>query len=304
MNPFLCVYGHLALDHILALERFPALNTSVDVVEKRRYYGGTAGNMATLASALGVPTAVVSYVGKDFSQDYKEFMLSHGVIMDDLVEVEGEETPTIWVVSDKDHNQIAYVFQGAMARMDRYPLRTDKAEVSEWVHICTGRPGYYLRLIERLKSLGKRIAFDPAQEIHHIWSREEFRRALPGCDLLFANRGEMERALSYMNARQPQDLLDRVDIIVNTRGTEGSVIYTSSGEIVVPSARPEKVVDTTGAGDAFRAGFYAGRYRGFGLRESAALGSALASFVVETKGALSRVPSWEEVLVRARPCME
>ena len=304
MNPFLCVYGHVALDHILTLERFPPLNTSVDVVEKRRYFGGTAGNMATMASAMGVPTAAVSYVGRDFPDDYREFMLVHGVILDDLVEVEGEETATVWVVSDRDHNQIAYVFQGAMSGMDRYPLRTGTAERSEWVHVCTGRPGYYLRLIERCRAFGKKIALDPAQEIHHIWTREEFRRALPDCDALFANRGELEKAMAYMDARRPQDLLEHVDMVVNTLGAGGSVVYTMGEVVAVPAARPERVVDTTGAGDAFRAGFYAGRYRGLGLKESAEVGNALASFVVEAKGGLSRVPSWEGVLGRAGSCTQ
>ncbi|MFP4546054.1 MAG: PfkB family carbohydrate kinase, partial [Methanomassiliicoccales archaeon] len=73
------------------------------------------------------------------------------------------------------------------------------------------------------------------------------------------------------------------------------------GQQEVPAIPPERVVDPTGAGDAFRAGFYAGDYHGYGLRDSAVIGGSSASFAIEAKGGLSQVPGWEEVLARADP---
>lgn len=300
MRPFLCVYGHIAMDYILQLDHFPSPNTSVEVLEKRRYFGGTGGNIATLASAMGVPTAIVSYVGGDFPGDYRKFLREQGVILDDVVEVKGEETTTVWVVSDRDHNQIAYVFQGAMRRMDRYPVRIGRAAESSWIHICTGNPRYYLEVMERCRGMGKKIAFDPAQEIHYMWDRKTLREALPRCDIFFANTSELQRAVEYMDAGKPEDLLRHVEIIINTRGAEGSVVYMREGGFRVPAIRPDRVVDTTGAGDAFRAGFYAGLYRGMDIGESVLIGNCLASFAVEAKGALSRIPTWEEVIERIR----
>jgi sugar/nucleoside kinase (ribokinase family) len=298
IEPYLTVYGHAALDYIISLGQFPPVNTSVDVLEKKVYYGGTAANLATIASSLGVPTALVSYVGEDFPQDFEEFMLSKGVILDDLVRIEGKQTPTVWVVSNANHDQIAYVFQGAMRDMDTYELRTKMAEGSKEVHIYTGRPGYYLRLMKAL-STEKSISFDPAQEIHHIWTAETFSRALPLSDVFFANKGELAAAMRYMGAGTPQELLHHVETIVNTRGVEGSVVYTEAEEIHIPSIDPKTVLDTTGAGDAFRAGFYAGRYRRLGLLECAALGSATSSFIVESRGSLTNIPTWEMVAERA-----
>lgn len=298
-SPYLTVYGHVALDSIITLERFPPPNTSIDVLEKRLCYGGTAANLATTAASLGVPTAVVSYVGDDFPRDFEELMISKGVILDDLVVVEGEQTPSIWVVSDPQHNQIAYVYQGAMAGMDRYELRKEMAMLSKEVHIYTGRPGYYLRLMRSLRDQGKSISFDPAQEIHHVWSAESFSQALPLSDILFANRGELETAMRYMGASSPQDLLEHVGTIISTRGHEGSVVITESEEIHIPAIPPEKLVDTTGAGDAFRAGFYAGRYRNYPLMECAILGSAASSFSIESRGGLTNIPTWDMVLRRA-----
>ncbi|MDW5561605.1 MAG: carbohydrate kinase family protein [Methanomassiliicoccus sp.] len=299
MIPFLTVYGHVCLDQILALERFPEPNTSVDIREKHRYFGGTGANIATAAAALGVPTALVSYVGPDLPADFREFMESKGVDLSEVVTVEGYETSTVIVVTDSKEDQIAYVYQGPMRDMGRFEPRLDSARRSKVVHISTGRPEYYLPVMLECQRLGKEISFDPAQEIHRIWDRDTFREALPLATRLFGNRNELRTALKYMDAGGPEGLLAFVPEIITTRGKEGALAFTGQGTLSVPAAKPSAVIDPTGAGDAFRAGFYAGRYRGHGFLESMAYGNAAASFVLEAPGAVSNLPSWEMVEERA-----
>jgi len=79
MRPYLTIYGHVCLDQIMSLDKFPEPNTSVDILVKHRYFGGTGANIATVAAALGVPTALVSYVGSDLPADFRENMESRGV---------------------------------------------------------------------------------------------------------------------------------------------------------------------------------------------------------------------------------
>lgn len=303
-SPYLCVYGHTALDYIISLERLPEPNTSVDVAEKRRFYGGTGANMATIAAALGVPTALCSYVGRDMPYEFRSFMEEKGVDLRELVVVDGYETPTVWIVSDSSHNQIAYVYQGPMRDMDRFEPRMDAAREAQVVHICTGRPSYYVRVMSQCRELGKHLSFDPSQEIHHIWGRETFRKALPLCNTLFANENELRVAMGYMDATKPEELLEAVDLLVNTRGSKGSVVYCPDGIYQIPAVKPSRIVDTTGAGDAFRAGFYAGRFRGYSARACAVLGSSAASFVIESVGSVTNIPDWDIVLERAEPILQ
>jgi sugar/nucleoside kinase (ribokinase family) len=150
-----------------------------------------------------------------------------------------------------------------------------------------------------LKEMRKDISFDPAQEVHNIWDAERFRKALPMCEIFFGNENEVCTAMRYAGAKVEEDLLQHVPLLVKTLGAKGSVLISKEGRMEVPAVPAEKVVDTTGCGDAFRAGFYAGRYRGLGLYESALIGSAAASFVIEQPGALTRIPVWEEVRERA-----
>lgn len=303
MRPFLCVYGHTNLDYILSLQRFPDLNTSVNVESKMTYFGGTAANVATMAAGLGTPTALCSYVGADFPLEFRQLMESKGVDLRELVMVEGHETPTVWVVSDHEHNQVAFVYQGPMGAMEDQPLLLNSARESEWVHVMTGRPPYYLKLMKECRRLGKKIAFDPAQEIHNVWNKEWFSQALSMADALLCNENELRTALRYMGVTKPEDLLEHVGLLVNTIGPKGSIICTKQGRVDIPAVKPKRIVDTTGAGDAFRAGFFSGLYRGAKLREAAIIGATVSSFVIEDKGSLTNIPSWTQVEERASAYM-
>ena len=303
MRPFLTVYGHVCLDQIMSLERFPEANTSVDIVEKHRYFGGTGANIATVAASLGVPTALVSYVGSDLPDEFRRNMESRGVDLSEVETVDGYETSTVMIVTDEEQNQVAFVYQGPMRDMDDFDLLTARASESSIVHISTGRPGYYLRLMERLRSSGKEISFDPAQEIHHIWSAETFPRGISLADTFFCNANELRTALRYLGMERPEELLGKVKTVINTRGGEGSIAYTADGARSVLAARPGAIVDPTGAGDAFRAGYYAGRYYGHSLEGCLAYGNAAASFALEAKGGVGRWPTWEMVEKRAEPLL-
>jgi sugar/nucleoside kinase (ribokinase family) len=283
----------------MSLMHFPDRNTSVNIQEKRRYFGGTGANVATIASSLGVPTALCSYIGPDFPSEFRSLLIDRGVDLRDLVTVDDQETATVWIISDQEHNQIAYVYQGPMAKMETMPLRLDAARDSETVHIMTGRPPYYLNVMRECGHLGKRIGFDPAQEIHNVWNAVMFKEALSMSEMFFANENELRTALRYSEKKRAEDMLDLVPIVVNTLGAKGSIIHTRNGSIEIPAAKSGKIVDTTGAGDAFRAGFYAGLYRRRELRECAKLGAATASFVIEERGPLTNIPTWEGVEERA-----
>lgn len=305
MKPFLCVYGHTNMDHLLELKRLPELNTSANVLSKRSFFGGTGANVATLSSALGVPTALVSYVGSDLPPAFRRLMESKGVILDELMEVEGRETPTVWIATDEEEDQVAYVFQGAMADMSSYQLQVKGAKEALAVHLMTGSPDYYLKLLSQPYMLRKRRALDPAQEIHHVWDAERFRKALGYTDMLFCNRNELATALRYAGKDSPEELLGshrEMQVIVNTLGGQGARIYTKNEVLDVPAAKVD-VVDPTGAGDAFRAGFWAGLYRGMGWMDCGLLGCAAASFVVASPGSLTSIPDWDMVESRAKEIM-
>ncbi len=296
---FLGVFGHVAIDHIIDVPHLPRPNASIQLTSRARHYGGTGGNVARIAAHLGVPTALASFVGEDFPKDYRGALEDDGVDLADLREVPGYATPTVWIFSDPQGNQTAVVDQGPMRHAASFELLTHAVESSRLVHLGTGRPEYYRRVAALATKLGKDIAFDPSQEIHYVYTASTFTALLRRARYFFGNESEVRRALRLARLRTVRDLLRHVDIVVRTRGGRGSEVTTDEGTTRVPAIRPRRAVDVTGAGDAFRAGFYAGLFRGHDPVRCAVLGSAVASFVIEAAGTQTNIPTWSQALARA-----
>ncbi len=125
---------------------------------------------------------------------------------------------------------------------------------------------------------------DPFCVRHH---QSEFLDLLTGdVDLLFANE---EEATLLFGARNLDDALAALEetgvLAAVTRGAEGCVVVTAAGPVAVPAAPVDRVVDTTGAGDLFAAGFLHGITHGLDPVDAARLGGLCAAEVVSHVGA-------------------
>jgi sugar/nucleoside kinase (ribokinase family) len=293
-------FGHVVLDHILTVPHLPRPDTSVGILDQRRYFGGTAGNLARAAARLGVRTSLASFVGTDFPEDYRRALRDEGVDLRDLTVVPGHSTPQAWVFSDGRGHQMTIIDQGPWNLGGRLPVLRRSVREVEVVHLGTGRPAYYAKVAALAEELGRAIDFDPAQEITYLYDRRSFRSLFRRTRYFFGNEHEVAQAMRYMRSTSVRGLLGPVEAVIMTRGARGSVVVTGSGKLTVPAVRPRRVVEITGAGDAYRAGFYAGLSRSYDLRRCALLGSAVASFVVEEKGTQTNLPTWTQALGRAR----
>lgn len=300
MRNYLAAFGHVALDHIVTLKHLPRPNTSIEVVARERYFGGTAGNLARAAARLGVKTGLASFVGEDFPRDYRDALRAEGVDLRDLRAIPQGRTPVAWIFSDRRGNQMAVIDQGPMADAAEYPLLRHSVRDSEVVHLGTGRPAYYVRIAALASDLDRVIAFDPSQEIHYVYTPALFRELLRSSTYFFGNEAEIVRAKRFVRANSIGGLLKFVPVVIVTHGSKGSTVHTRDGRIRIPRVRPSRIVDVTGAGDAYRAGFYSGLSKGLDLRRCGVLGSAVASFAVEAKGPQTHLPTWPETLRRAR----
>ena len=125
---------------------------------------------------------------------------------------------------------------------------------------------------------------DPFCVEHH---RDEFLELLQGdLEILFANE---EEVMSLFGSPTFDDAVAAVEetgvLAVLTRGAAGCVVVTPSGPVSVPAAPVDRVVDTTGAGDLFAAGFLYGITNGLSPEDSAKLGGICAAEVIAHVGA-------------------
>ena len=295
---FLGVYGHTVLDHIITVPRLPPPNTSIELIDRQVFFGGTGANIARTASSLGVRTALSSFVGEDFPADYEEVLKRANVDTSELVKVEGYNTPVAWIFSDQEHNQICVIDQGPYRDSGTFEVRENTVRNSEIVHICTGRPEYYIKVVDLALELGRKVSFDPAQEIHYVYDRDTFNLFLRKTNHFFANESEIGTALKFTGLRKKEELAEIVDLLIVTLGGKGSLIFHEGEKHEIPAIRPDRTEEATGMGDAYRAGFYAAWSRGMDFDECGWAGSATASFAMESRGGQTNVPTWEDVLSR------
>ena len=298
MKPFLSVYGHVTVDQIMKVRKFPVTGTTEDVLTATTTLGGTGTNIAVTAARLGCPTALCALVGNDFPGAYEEEIRDSGLILDDFRHVDGYDTSKAVVVNDAALDQKVLFYQGPQGFATEIGIMLDRmASQSKYVHFCTGQPSFYLSVMERIPESS--ISIDPAQETHRIWNSENFPKALAMADALFCNKIEGDSLRKYIGE---YDIFDAdVGLVVCTYGAEGSMARIGEEKIKIPTVKAEKVVDVTGAGDSYRAGYYTALYHGYEIPESLVIASAVASFTVEKTGALTNTPTWEAALERAEP---
>ncbi|HYE59556.1 MAG TPA: PfkB family carbohydrate kinase, partial [Candidatus Kapabacteria bacterium] len=115
------------------------------------------------------------------------------------------------------------------------------------------------------------------------FSAQELMMLIGQASFLIANDYEM-RLLQEKTTWDMQELLQHVPVVITTLGEKGSIITTKEKMIEIPPCPPDSVDDPTGAGDAYRAGFFTGHANGFDLETCGRMGSVAATYTVEAYG--------------------
>jgi len=302
-KPFLTVYGHVTIDQIASVGKFPDINETVDIIDKKTSLGGTGTNIAMTAAKLGVPTALCAFVGMDFPERYRREMEDCGLIMDEFSAVDRYETSQATVVNTPDLKQKVIFYQGPQGFASKIGKDlTSNAIKSQRVHFCTGEPDYYIHILGIIRGEGPSIAIDPAQEVYRLWPREKLDKALSMSDSLFCNAFEAKIIEDRLGLSSVFDV-DK-SLVVRTDGADGSTAKIGEDIVKIPCIKGECTADPTGCGDSYRAGFYSGLYHGYSVRDSLVLASAVSSFTIEKVGALSNTPKWDQVEERAAPYLK
>ncbi|MCI4362897.1 MAG: carbohydrate kinase family protein [Thermoplasmata archaeon] len=273
----LLVAGHTNIDRFLRVERLPSPDRTVPMLGMREALGGTAATIARNAARRGVRTGLLSRVGPEFPVEFRRRLEADGVDLRGLEVVRGARSPTCFILEDGRGSQMTAIYQGPMGDAARALLPRALFKEYSWLHLTTGDPRFQLRLKAAARALGVRVAVDPAQELHYWWRAGPLRQLLDGAEILFANRSEAERAVALLGLRRPEDLVALVPLVVVTMGPQGVVAHHRAGTEKVKATPVRGPHQTTGAGDAFRGGFYAGWFQGAPLRRCLEKGTRAAS---------------------------
>lgn len=293
----LLVIGHSAHDYIIRVSEFPKANFSAPITDMKTFNGGAAANVACVGANLGLKTSLVSAVGGDFKKsEYYEHMQDLGVDTESLIIVPGETTPTAFVLTDDNQDQISYFYWGAAREFSENKAPSQAIKNAEAIHLATGDPNFNWKCSEEAKNEDLLISFDPGQDLG-MYDSKKLREVIENSTILFGNHHEIERILEILEV----DLTGLKElgpkIIVKTCGSQGSEIYSSEDKIKIDAIECE-AIDPTGAGDSYRAGFLSRFLNGESLEASAKFASAVSSFIIQHQGCQTNMPSFDDAFER------
>jgi adenosine kinase len=288
----IAVTGSIATDHLM---RFPgrfaeqfidthldrlSLSFLVNDLVIRR--GGVAANIAFGLGVLGRRPLLVGAVGADFG-DYRSWLERHGVDCSNLLVSETAHTARFTCTTDDDQCQLASFYPGAMSEARRISLEPMAANGISLVLIGANDPDAMLAHTQEARRLGIAFAADPSQQLPRL-DQQACRSLVNGAKYLFSNEYEWELFIRKTGWSEPE-ISNRVGVRITTLGSKGCLLAGRHGTYIRVKALPAKeIVDPTGVGDAFRAGFLAGIDTGLDLERAAQLGSLIATLALETSG--------------------
>lgn len=155
------------------------------------------------------------------------------------------------------------------------------------------------QIFKRIKASGRTLAID-MKTPKHGETLEDLSGLLSCVDYFFPNESELATLTGSDDIHKNIEALlsHGLKCAVVKRGGKGCIIATDSAQIEIPACRVDKVIDTTGAGDCFAAGFLWALSEGWTLAECGRFACAVASCSVEEVGAVAGVKSLEQVMRR------
>ncbi|WP_410612527.1 carbohydrate kinase family protein [Amycolatopsis sp. lyj-109] len=306
----IAVTGSIAPDHLMVFpgrftdqlvpERLDRVSLSFLVDDLYIHRGGVAANIAFGLAQLDLSPILVGAVGPDFG-DYRAWLESHGVDTASVHVSATRHTARFLCTTDESQNQIASFYAGAMSEARDIDLTRVAAHHGglDLVLIAPNDPDAMLRHTRDCLTHGYRFAADPSQQLARL-TGPQIRSLVEGAELLFTNEYEHDLLLSATGWTR-RDVLSRVGRWITTLGENGVRIESATEPLLaIPAVPADGVVDPTGVGDAFRAGFLAGLSRRTGIEQAARIGATLACIALESVGGQEYLVAPEEFLDRLR----
>ena len=277
----------------------------IDEVEAVRLYGamgpgreisgGSAGNTAAGLAALGCSVGFIGQVGDDeLGRIYKHDIEAAGVRFPVAARTDVGATARCLILVTGDAQRTMNTFLGAAQRLEAKDVDLAAVAAAKILYLegylwDPAEPRAAMEAaIKAARAAGTRVAFTLSDSFCISRHRDDFVAMIHAglIDILFANEDEIialagedefEAAVAAVSPKVP--------VLVVTRSEKGAIAVAGAERAEVAAEPIERLVDTTGAGDLFAAGFLAGQARGKSLEVSLKLGAIAAAEVIQHYGA-------------------
>jgi sugar/nucleoside kinase (ribokinase family) len=277
----------------------------IDAEEAERLYshmgrahqvsGGSAGNTAAGVAALGGRAGFIGQVAPDqLGGFYRHDLTAAGVEFTTAAADVGAPTARSMILVTPDGHRTMNTFLGAAQHLPASALDEEQIGGASILYLegylwDPETPRYAMvRAIEVAREAGRKVALTLSDTFCVDRHRDGFNALLDGgrIDILFANQAEVEALAGIAHLDSAVAAVSgRVETLVVTKSEHGALATRGGERVEVAAERIETLVDTTGAGDLFAAGFLVGAARELGLERSLQLGAICAAEVIQHYGA-------------------
>jgi len=261
----------------------------------REVSGGCAGNTAAGISVLGGRAGFVGQVAPDqLGEFYRHDLTAAGVEFTTPSVDVGIPTARSMILVTPDGHRTMNTFLGAaqelaVNRLDEEQIRASGILYLEGYLWDPETPRYAMvRAIEIAREAGRKVAFSLSDLFCVDRHRDGFTKLIDEgrVDILFANEAEILAMGGVPHLETAvAALAPKIETLVVTRGAAGALAVRGAERADVAAEPVREVVDTTGAGDLFAAGFLFGEATGKDLAQSLKLGAICAAEIIQHYGA-------------------
>ncbi|MEM3928514.1 MAG: carbohydrate kinase family protein [Archaeoglobaceae archaeon] len=285
-------FGALNLDKIYRVDKIPKADEESFVKDLQLFPGGSAANTIVGLSRLGVKSAYIGKVGDDAEGEILlEDLKREGVETKAVIKAKGRSGTAIIFVDDMG-NRAILVDPGVNDTIRYEEIDLEFATKFSLLHLTSFicKNGFdsfnsQKKIVENFEL----VSFDPGLPYAER-GKDEMMKILKKTTIFLPNKIEIERMFGTDYRTAAEDcILMGIEVVVVKLGKEGCWIRSSERELKV-QARSVRVVDTTGAGDAFNAGFLYGYLKGKDLETCGKLGNYVASLCIQHVGARNGLP--------------
>lgn len=294
------VFGDINIDLVIPnVDHFPLPGQEEIVDNMNTYIGGGAALFTLGLGKLGLHPVFQGIIGNDL---YRKFILNELTsknVDSSLIHISSKNGTGISISFTNEKERSFLTYRGTNNEIDLNLIEFDKVREAKHIHL-TGysgrqRHGQYLSLLKKVKRLKEiTISFDVGWDVSGEWY-EGIYELFPYIDVLFMNETEAIHYGRKDNARDAvADFSKYCSIAVAKLGGNGSIAF-SKGEVYEKKPYKVKVIDTTGAGDSFNAGFIYGYLKGKNIEECLKYGNACGALSVTALGGNTAFPTEQEL---------
>jgi len=288
-------FGLNAVDHLIVVPEYPAFDTKTRFIEYEKSAGGQTASAMTALQRLGLKTAYAGRFGSDEDGRFGLRSIQYeGVNLDYAETIDGAENQAAFIIIDARSGERTIIWD----RDERLSYRPDEAPIElasrgRILHLDAHDPPACAVMARAAHESGAIVTADIDN------SYEGLPELLPLIDVLITSSSFPQRVTGISDARASLVEMNArygCEIVGVTLGARGAITYYEGVFVESPAfAVPGGCRDTTGAGDAFHAGFIYGMLRGEDLETCMKLGNAVAALKCRGLGARAALPTAGEL---------